>query len=113
VTFWVDPLEPPAELRPEVITSKIRSGEALLHGHIFDSETGLPIKGARVRLERAGVRSQTNARGYFLLYGLVPPMNPAEDVPGSDNLIVYMPGFKTYRRANVTIAEERPILLST
>src|SRR6266850_4134764 len=105
VTFWVDALEPPAELRPEVITSKIRPGQALLHGHIFDSETGLPIKGARVRLERVGVRAQTNARGYFLLYGLVPPMNPAEDVPGSDNLIVYMPGFKTYRRANVTIAE--------
>jgi hypothetical protein len=105
VTFWVDPLEPPDELRPEIITSKIRPGHALLHGHVFDSETGLPIKGARVRLERAGVRSQTNARGYFLLYGSVPQINPAEEVPSSDNLIVYMAGFKTYRRAQVTLAE--------
>jgi hypothetical protein len=105
VTIWVDPLAPPDELRPEVIMSKIRPGQALLHGHVLDSETGLPIKGARVRLERAAVRSQTNARGYFLLYGPVPRINPAEEMPSSDNLIISMAGFKTYRRAQVTIAE--------
>ena len=39
ITVWVDPLEFPTELRPEVIASKIRSGQALLHGHVFDSMT--------------------------------------------------------------------------
>lgn len=105
VTVWVDPVELPAELVPEVISLKIRPGQALLHGHVFDSETGLPVKGARVRLERAGVKSKTNAQGYFLLYGPVPPTNPTEELPGSDNLTIYLEGFKTYRRANVTIAE--------
>jgi hypothetical protein len=106
VTFWIDPLEPPEELRPEVINSKLRSGQALLHGHVFDSETGLPIMDAQVRLERAGVRSHTNDRGYFLMYGPVRPTNPAEELPGADNLIVNVKGFKTYRRANVTIAQD-------
>jgi len=105
VTFWVDPLELPDELRPELINSKLRPGQALVHGHVFDSETGLPVKGARVQLEHAGVKSQTNARGYFLLYVPAPPANPTEDLPGSDNLTVYAGGFKTYRRANATIAE--------
>jgi 5-hydroxyisourate hydrolase-like protein (transthyretin family) len=40
----------------------MRSGQALLHGHVLDSETGLPVKGARVRLERSGVKAQTDAR---------------------------------------------------
>lgn len=105
ITFWVDPMELPDELLPEVIDSKIRPGQALMHGHVSDSATGLPIKGARVQLERAGVKSKTNAQGYFLLYGPVQPTNPTQEMPGSDNLIVSVAGFKTYRRANVTIAE--------
>jgi hypothetical protein len=105
VTLWVDPLEPPDELRPEIIASKLRPGQALLHGHVVDSETGLPIKGALVRLQQAGVKSETDARGYFLLYGPVTPVNPIDELPGSDNLIVNVKGFKTYHRANVTVAE--------
>ena len=51
VTIWIDPLEPPDELRPEVVSSKIRRGQALLHGHVFDSGTRQPISGAHVHLE--------------------------------------------------------------
>jgi hypothetical protein len=105
VTVWVDPLEPPNELRPEVVASKIRSGHALLHGHVFDGETGQPIKGAQVYLECAGVESLTNDRGYFLLYAPVPSINPTAELPSSDNLVVGSEGFKSYRRVNLTIAE--------
>ena len=62
VTLWADPLEPPDELRPEVIESEIRPGKALLHGHVLDSETGLPLKNARVCLERTRVKAQTDAQ---------------------------------------------------
>jgi len=72
VTFWVDPLEPPDELRPEVITSKTRAGQALLHGHVLDSETGLPIKGARVRLERAELHLKRMLADIFFFYAPVP-----------------------------------------
>ena len=44
VTAWVDPLQSPAELRPEVIASKIRPGQTLLHGHVFDSITRQPVR---------------------------------------------------------------------
>jgi len=66
ITVWVDPLEFPTELRPEVIASKIRSGQALLHGHVFDSMTRQPVSGAHVYLECAGVEAETNNRGYLL-----------------------------------------------
>ncbi|HVQ39638.1 MAG TPA: SpoIID/LytB domain-containing protein [Pyrinomonadaceae bacterium] len=105
VTFWVDPITPPDELRAEVIAAKTRAGQALLHGHVFDVVSGLPIKGARIQLQRAGVKSRTDARGYFVMYAPVSLTNPAEELPGSDNLIVSVSGFKTYRRANVTLVE--------
>src|SRR2546427_8674391 len=105
VTIWIDPLEPPDELRPEVVSSKIRWGQALLHGHVFDSGTRQPISGAHVHLECAGVESQTNDRGYFLLYASVPSINPTQELPSLDTLVVRSEGFKAYRRAHVTIAE--------
>ena len=105
VTIWIDPLEPPNELRPEVVSSKIRSGQALLHGHVFDSTTRQPVSGAHVYLECAGVEAETNDRGYFLLYAPVPPINPTREFPRTDNLVVNLEGFKAYRRANVNIAE--------
>src|SRR5437762_1153268 len=105
ITVWVDPLEFPTELRPEVVSSKIRSGQALLHGHVFESITRQPVSGAHVYLECAGVEAETNDRGYFLLYAPVPPINPTEEFPRTDNLVVDLEGFKAYRRANVNIAE--------
>jgi len=84
VTIWIDPLEPPDELRPEVVSSKIRSGQALLHGHVFDNITRQPLSGAHVYLECAGVEAQTNDRGYFLLYAPVPPINPTKEFPSTD-----------------------------
>jgi exo-beta-1,3-glucanase (GH17 family) len=105
VTVWLDPLESHNELRSEVINSKLRAGQALLHGHVLDSETRQPLSGAHVYLECAGIEAQTNARGYFLLYAPAPTINPTQELPGSDSLIVYSKGFKIYRRAHVAMAE--------
>jgi hypothetical protein len=105
VIIWMDPLEPPEELRPEVVAAKLRPGYTMLHGHVADAQAGRPLAGAGIRLENAGVEAQTDERGYFLLYALAPPVNPTEDLPKTDNLVVYSAGFKTYRVANVLLTD--------
>jgi hypothetical protein len=105
VTIWVDPKEPPDELRPENINSQIRPGYALLHGHLFDSETRSPLVGAHIRLEHGGAEGHTDSRGYFLFYAPIQNLDPSEDVPATDNLIFVSDGFKVYRRNHVTLAE--------
>lgn len=105
VTVWLDPLEPPEELRPEVVEAKLIPGYTMLHGHVADAQAGWPLAGARIRLENAGVEAQTDERGYFLLYALAPPVNPTEEPPKTDHLVAYFAGFKTYRVANVLLTE--------
>ena len=43
VTVWLDPLEPPEELRPEAISAKLRPGYTMLHGHVSDVQAGRPL----------------------------------------------------------------------
>ncbi len=105
VTVWLDPLEPPEELRPEVVTAKLRPGYTMLHGHVADAQIKRPLAGVRIRLENAGVEAQTDERGYFLLYALAPPINPTEELPKTDHLAAYFADFKTYRIANVLLTE--------
>ena len=105
VTVWVDPKEPPEELRPEVIKSKLRPGYVMLHGHILDAMTGSPLQGVTVHLEQSAREAQTDDRGYFLFYAPAPVINPIEELPKTDNLIADLDGFKTYRRVNILLAE--------
>jgi hypothetical protein len=104
VTVWLDPVEPPEELRPEVVTAKLRPGYTMLHGHVANAQ-GQPLAGAGIRLENAGVETQTDERGYFLLYALVPPGNPTEELPKTDHLTADFAGFKAYRITNVLLTE--------
>jgi hypothetical protein len=65
ITVWLDPLEPPEELRPEVVAAKLIPGYTMLHGHVADAQVGRPLAGVRIRLENAGVEAQTDERGYI------------------------------------------------
>ncbi|MGH9842165.1 MAG: SpoIID/LytB domain-containing protein [Blastocatellia bacterium] len=105
VTVWLDPLEIPEELRPEVVAAKRIPGYTMLRGHVADAQAGRPLAGARIRLENAGVEAQTDERGYFVLYALAPPVNATEELPKTDHLVAEFAGFKTYRIANVLLAE--------
>jgi len=105
VTVWLDPLEPPEELRPEVVAAKLIPGYTMLHGHVANAQVGRPLAGVRIRLENAGVEAQTDERGYFLLYSLTPSVNPTEELPKTDHLMAEIAGFKTYRIANVLMTE--------
>jgi hypothetical protein len=105
VTVWLDPTEPPEELRPEEVATKLRPGYTMLHGHLADAQSGRPLAGARIRLENAGVEAQADERGYFLLYAVAPSVKETEEPPKTDHLVAYFAGFKTYRLANVLLAE--------
>ena len=105
VTVWLDPLEPPEELRPEVIRAKLRPGYTMLHGHVSDVQAGRPLAKVRIRLEQSGVETQTDERGYFLLYAPAPHINPTEELPKTDSLVAEVGGFETYRLTNILLTK--------
>ena len=105
VTMWVEPKEIPNELREDVITSKLRKGYALIHGHVVNMTSGGPLAGARIYLEKSTVETRSDSKGYFLLYAQAPVVNQAEEVPTTDTLVAEAPGYKTYRLADILLAE--------
>lgn len=95
-TVLLDPKVPAPELAPEVVASQTRAGFAMLHGHVVNKETGAPVAGAQVRLTNAGVSTETNGRGYFVLQAPAPAVVGVEGLPHTDGLVVERSGYKTY-----------------
>lgn len=104
-TMWVEPKDIPNELRDEVVTSKLRKGYALIHGHVVNMISGGPLARTRIYLEHSAVETQSDSKGYFLLYALAPVINDAEEVPPRDTLVAEAPGYKTYRLGTILLAE--------
>lgn len=77
----------------------------MLHGHVFDLNTGAPMKGVRVLLEKNGIKARTDSRGYFLLYAPASAIDPTEELPKTDNLIADLPGYKSYRITNILLGQ--------
>jgi hypothetical protein len=94
-TMLLDPEVPTPELAPDVVAAQVREGFAMLHGHVIDVGTGVPVEGARVSLNNAGVSTETNKRGYFVLQAPVTAVE-GEKLPQTDNLVVEQAGYKTY-----------------
>ena len=105
VTIWVDPKEVPNELRDEIVAAKLRKGYALIHGHIVNMTNGSPLAGTRIHLERSAVGTESDSKGYFLLYAPAPAISEGEEVPPTDTLVAEAPGYKTYRLSNILLAE--------
>jgi hypothetical protein len=108
--LWLDPSEPPAELSGEALSTLLRPGRAVVHGHVVDVESGRPVTGAHVRLERAGVETSTDERGYFLLEAPAPGLDAAE-LPLTEDLTVEQRGYRTYRRSEFFFTEGATHLL--
>src|SRR5262249_13062305 len=104
VVLWLDPSEPPVELRAESLSALVQPGRAVVHGHVVDATSGRPVEGARVLLERAGLESRTDERGYFVLDAPALELDAAE-LPSTDDLTVEQPGYRTYRRSNFFLTE--------
>ncbi|MDL1951666.1 carboxypeptidase-like regulatory domain-containing protein, partial [Acidobacteria bacterium ACD] len=92
VTFWLDPDEPPAELRPEAVRARTGPGLLLLHGHVADGGSLLPLPGVRVSLARAGLSAVTDERGYFAIRV---SLSGRVDRPGQDDLVLEREGLVT------------------
>ena len=103
-TFWLDPNEPPAELKAETVRANIKVGFAFLHGHVFDVDTGQPLSGVQVQLKRTDKVARTNDRGYFSMSAPAAVPN-ANANPPSDNLVAEKPGYGTYRRNNLLLVQ--------
>lgn len=104
VTAWLDPVETPSEMRSEAISSKIVADKILLHGHVYD-EAGVPVKAARVYLEKSKIEAFTDAHGYFQMSAPLPPVDPAGDMPSADDLSVELGGRIIYMRTNMLLPE--------
>jgi hypothetical protein len=83
---------PPEELRPEVLNPQYREGYILVHGYVADADTGRPLSNVRVRLDRLGMDTSTNDRGYFRESLQMPPLPPGAGV--EDDLSAELPGYK-------------------
>jgi hypothetical protein len=102
--LWLDPSEPPVELRPESLSALVQPGRAVVHGHVVDVQSGRPVPGARVVLERAGLEARTDERGYFVLDTPALEADGAE-LPSTEDLTVERSGYRTYRRSDFFITE--------
>jgi hypothetical protein len=102
--LWLDPSEPPEELRADALSALLQPGRAVVHGHVVDVGSGRPVPGARVRLERAGLEASTDERGYFLLDA--PALETdAVELPSTEDLAVERPGYRTYHRRGFFLME--------
>lgn len=98
----LDPIERPAELRPEVIQAQLKPGICLLHGHIVD-DNGIPLEGVTVKLKGQGASATTDERGYFRIRARVPAT--AADELVTDTLVAKRPGYQSYKIENTLIFE--------
>ena len=100
--FVLTPLHPNEE--EQLRDSRIRPGFTLVHGYAIEGY-GRPAPGVRVRLQKAGVETTTNDRGYYWLSAPTPP-RPVGGRPGTDTLIATKPGYKTIIRRNIMLSPE-------
>ena len=92
----------PEELRPEVLDPKLRDGYVLMQGYVVDADTGMPLSGVQVRLEKLGMVAITNDRGYFSQSVRFPTL-PPNALGFEDNLTFELPGYATYAFTNELI----------
>jgi hypothetical protein len=85
----------PEDLQPEVLDARLSPGHSLVQGYAVNAETGKPLPGVRIRLEKAQMQAVTNDRGYFWVSVPTPPLD-ALGLPGEDTLIAGLPGYKGY-----------------
>ncbi len=102
---FLDAQTVPEEESRQALDPLLRPGHTLLHEYVVDAETGEPLSGVKVRLVNAGVETQTDSKGHFLLSVPTPePENPGG--MGTDTLVYEKPGYKTMVFENFGITGE-------
>lgn len=72
IDIYLDPLETPPELNPELITSLHRPDSTVIVGFVVDDATGMPLVGVRIKQGDGNVYTKTDARGFFIMNIPVP-----------------------------------------
>ncbi|HUP48136.1 MAG TPA: SpoIID/LytB domain-containing protein [Thermoanaerobaculia bacterium] len=99
-TVWLDPAEPPEELRPDSVAARLRAGFLLLHGHVSDRQSGAPLPDAVVTARGAGVSARSNDRGYFAMYVAAAP---EAIYPEGEDLSIEIDGYATHLIRNTAL----------
>lgn len=102
-TFWLDPAPSSPALSAAALASVRQPGMALLHGHVFDDGTGLPLPGASIELAKSGLSARTDDAGYFALQLPGRAASTPDDVPPTEDLVVRADGFSADRLKDVAL----------
>lgn len=100
--FLLDPVEEPAEIRPENLAARRRPDAMLLQGFVVDDATGVPVTDVDVAFSPGSARGSTDERGYFSLYAPVTEYEASTTV-GASSLRFERAGYRTVRRENLEL----------
>jgi Stage II sporulation protein/Putative Ig domain len=108
IRIWLDPVEPPPELRAEQIRSLHRPDGMVIVGLIVDEASAEPLAGVRVscnpapqELTNSTVATWTDARGMFRM--LVPLTGGIPPEEGTATLVFACPGYRTLEYQHVQL----------
>jgi len=99
VNIALDPIEPPSELRDELITQKLRRDFELVTGYVVDGNTHMPLSNVRIRFQQSDVSTTTDTAGYFEAYVEAVPTDKVsrpEDFPDLDSVSAVAIGYRSY-----------------
>ncbi len=101
IHFLLDPIEPPQELRREVVDALRRDDATIFEGFISDNDSGEPLPGVRVRTLPSGGETVTDARGFYRL--LVPVQTKEQRATASAKLIYDKNGYRAIERQHLEL----------
>ena len=103
MTYMLEPDKPTSPEEDRAFKARLREGYTLVTGSAIDDETGKPLRGVRIRLERAAKETVTEASGDYFISIPTPPI--INDRPtGIDTISAELPGYKTIIYRNILIA---------
>ena len=99
--FYLDPLETPEQLRPDVVTALHREGATLMQGFVVDDDSREPLAGVHVSSLPSGAETETDARGFFRFYVPVQTRSEASNSPAC--LVFEKAGYSRQIRLNLEL----------
>ncbi|UJS17064.1 MAG: carboxypeptidase regulatory-like domain-containing protein [Candidatus Jettenia sp.] len=112
IEIFLDPVEPPQEMKPEFVKSLLSQNTAVIIGYVIDEDSGQPLPDVVVRSLDGDVIDLTNERGFF---ELLIPYSPSyktqsEEFTSTMDIIFEKVGYSTVVRANVALIPNDAII---
>jgi len=110
IQIWLDPIQLPAEISPELLSKSIRTDYAYIYGYVVDSVNFQPIANVKVSSRKSKSESYTNEKGFFSL-NLFSKFNYITDIPETDDLIFSKDGFSIRIMENIFVIPNQSLHL--